>query len=50
MIMAILLIAAPLFFPVIMNVLGLLTGMIQAYIFTVLATIFIAAATRSHGE
>jgi F-type H+-transporting ATPase subunit a len=50
MIMAILLIVAPLFFPVVMNALGLLTGIVQAYIFTVLATIFIAAATRSHGQ
>ncbi|HLS29579.1 MAG TPA: F0F1 ATP synthase subunit A [Flavobacteriaceae bacterium] len=36
----------PFFFPVIMSALGLLTGMIQAYIFAVLATVYIAAATR----
>jgi F-type H+-transporting ATPase subunit a len=30
-----------------MTVLGLLTGMVQAYIFTVLAAVYIAAATRS---
>lgn len=36
---------APLFFPVLMNMLGLLTGVIQAYIFAVLATVYIASAT-----
>jgi len=30
-----------------MSVLGLLTGMVQAYIFSILATVYIAAATRS---
>lgn len=44
-IIAILLSIAPFFFPVIMNALGLLTGMVQAYIFSVLATVYIAAAT-----
>jgi F-type H+-transporting ATPase subunit a len=29
-----------------MTVLGLLTGMVQAYIFSILATVYIAAATR----
>jgi F-type H+-transporting ATPase subunit a len=38
---------APLFFPVLMQVLGLLTGMIQAYIFAILAMVYIAAATRA---
>lgn len=41
---AILLTLAPFFFPIIMELLGLLTGMIQAYIFAVLATVYIAAA------
>ena len=50
MIVAILLIVTPFFFPVIMSLFGLLTGVVQAYIFTVLATVYIAAATRSHGE
>jgi F-type H+-transporting ATPase subunit a len=45
MIVAILLSIAPLFFPVVMQVFGLLTGLIQAYIFAVLAMVFIAAAT-----
>ena len=47
MIIAILLSVAPLFFPVLMTALGLLTGLVQAYIFSILATVFIAAATRS---
>ena len=44
---AILLGIAPFFFPVVMDALGLLTGMIQAYIFAVLAMVYIAAATGS---
>jgi F-type H+-transporting ATPase subunit a len=44
MIIAILLTITPLLFPVVMTVLGLLTGMVQAYIFFVLATVYIAAA------
>lgn len=46
MIVAILLSIAPLLFPVVMQMLGLLTGLIQAYIFAVLAMVFIAAATE----
>lgn len=46
MIVGILLTIAPLIFPVIMTVLGLLTGMVQAYIFSILAAVYIAAATR----
>ena len=34
----------PLFFPVIMQAFGLLTGLVQAYIFAVLAMVFIASA------
>lgn len=45
---AILLTIAPLFFPVLMQLLGLLTGMIQAYIFSVLAMVYIASASHSH--
>jgi F-type H+-transporting ATPase subunit a len=33
-----------------MQALGLLTGMIQAYIFAVLAMVYIASATRAHAE
>lgn len=43
----ILLSVAPLFFPVLMKSLDLLIGTVQAYIFAVLATVYIAAATRS---
>ncbi len=38
---------APFFFPVLLQLLGLLTGMIQAYIFAVLAMVYIAAATKT---
>ena len=46
MIIGILLTITPFIFPIIMTVLGLLTGMVQAYIFSILATVYIAAATR----
>ena len=41
---AILLGVAPFFFPVVMDMLGLLTGVIQAYIFAILATVYISSA------
>jgi F-type H+-transporting ATPase subunit a len=47
MILAILLTITPFVFPVFMSALGLLTGMVQAYIFSILAAVYIAAATRS---
>ena len=46
MIIAILLTVTPFLFPVLMNLLHLLTGMVQAYIFSILATVYITAATR----
>jgi len=46
MIIAILLTITPFIFPIVMMALGLLTGMVQAYIFFILATVYIAAATR----
>lgn len=46
MIIAILLTITPFLFPIVMTMLGLLTGMVQAYIFSVLAAVYIAAATR----
>ena len=46
MIIGILLTITPFLFPIVMTLLGLLTGMVQAYIFFVLATVYIAAATR----
>jgi F-type H+-transporting ATPase subunit a len=47
---AILLSLAPLFFPVLLHALGLLTGVIQAYIFSVLAMVYIASASRAQAE
>lgn len=47
-IVAILIGIAPFFFPLLIQLLGLLTGLIQAYIFAVLAMVYIASATRSH--
>ena len=47
MIVAILLTITPFIFPIVMTALGLLTGMVQAYIFSVLATVYIAVATRT---
>jgi F-type H+-transporting ATPase subunit a len=48
MIIAILLTITPFIFPIFMTVLGLLTGMVQAYIFFILATVYIAAATQNN--
>ena len=47
MIIAILLTITPYIFPIVMTALGLLTGMVQAYIFSILAAVYIAAATRT---
>ncbi|GJL70408.1 MAG: F0F1 ATP synthase subunit A [Nitrospirales bacterium] len=47
MIVAILLTITPFIFPIVMSLLGLLTGMVQAYIFSILATVYIAAATQT---
>jgi F-type H+-transporting ATPase subunit a len=55
MIIGILITITPLLFPIVMTALGLLTGMVQAYIFSILAAVYIAAATstskkgNSHG-
>lgn len=38
----------PLFFPAVLEVFGLVIGAIQAYIFSVLATVYVASATRAH--
>jgi len=43
MIAAILLSVAPLFLPIIMQLFGLLTGLVQAYIFSILAAVYLAA-------
>lgn len=44
---AILLAVIPFIFPAVMSALGLLTGLIQAYIFAILAMVYIASANRS---
>jgi len=46
MIIGILLTITPFIFPIVMTMLGLLTGVVQAYIFSILAAVYIAAATR----
>jgi len=50
LIAAILITVAPLFVPIVMQALGLLIGQIQAYIFAILATVYIASATRAFRE
>ena len=45
MVIAIMMLIAPFIFPIVMTALGLLTGMVQAYIFFILASVYIAAAT-----
>lgn len=50
LIVGILLSLVPLVFPVLMHLLGLITGVVQAYIFAILAMVYIAAATRAHAE
>ena len=47
MIVGILLTITPFVFPVVMTLLGLLTGSVQAYIFSILAAVYIAAATQA---
>lgn len=49
LILAVLFSLTPLIFPIMMQMLGLVTGLIQAYIFAILATVYIAAAVR-HSE
>jgi F-type H+-transporting ATPase subunit a len=50
MLIAILLSIAPLFLPVLLELLGLLIGQVQAYIFAVLATVYIVSASISEKE
>jgi F-type H+-transporting ATPase subunit a len=47
MIAGILLMILPLFFPIVMEAFSLLTGLIQAYIFAILAMVYIASALRT---
>lgn len=48
LIVAILLSLAPLFFPVAVQAFGLLIGIIQAYVFSILALVYIASGQRAH--
>lgn len=48
LIVAILLSLSPLFFPVVMQAFGLLISVIQAYVFSILALVYIASASRIH--
>jgi F-type H+-transporting ATPase subunit a len=50
MIVATLLTIAPFIFPAAMTALGLLTGMVQSYIFSLLAAVYISAAVRAHDD
>src|SRR5688500_12885388 len=50
MILAIMLSITPFIFPVVMSALGLLTGLVQAYIFSILATVYIAAAASGRKD
>ncbi len=50
MIVGVLIAVTPLFFPALMQILGLITGMIQAYIFAILAMVYIAAAVQREQE
>lgn len=47
MILSILLVITPFIFPIVMSLLGLLTGMVQAYIFGIITTVYITAAMQS---
>lgn len=49
-IVGILISVAPFFFPVVMQILGLLTGLIQAYIFAILAMVYIGSASRTRRQ
>jgi F-type H+-transporting ATPase subunit a len=50
MLIAILLTIAPLFLPVLLELLGLLIGQVQAYIFSILATVYIVSASSNEEE
>jgi F-type H+-transporting ATPase subunit a len=50
LIVAVMLSLAPLLFPIAMQAFGILIGLIQAYVFAILALVYIASATRAHEE
>ena len=47
LVVAILLSLTPLFFPIVMQAFGLLIGVIQAYVFAILALVYIASGQRA---
>ncbi len=49
-VVGILLAITPLLFPIVMQVLELLIGFIQAYIFSILSAVYIASALKAHEE
>jgi F-type H+-transporting ATPase subunit a len=49
-IVAVLLLILPLFVPAMLQVFGLLIGVLQAYIFTILSTVYIGGAIRAEGS
>jgi len=49
-VIAILLAVTPLFFPAVMAAMGIILGVIQAYIFAILTMVYIASATQAHEE
>jgi F-type H+-transporting ATPase subunit a len=49
-VIGILLAVTPLLFPVVMQALGLLIGVIQAYIFAILSMVYIASALSAEEE
>jgi F-type H+-transporting ATPase subunit a len=50
LIVAIIFSIMPFFIPILLQLLGLVIGAIQAYIFAILATVYIASATRSYED
>lgn len=46
MILSILLVITPFIFPIVMSLLGLLTGMVQAYIFSIITAVYLTAAMK----
>lgn len=50
MLLAVLLVIAPLFFPVLVHLLELLISQVQAYIFAVLAMVYVASAAAVHDK
>jgi F-type H+-transporting ATPase subunit a len=50
MIMSILLVITPFIFPLVMSLLGLLSGVVQAYIFSIITTVYLTAAMKGESS